>query len=77
MRPKCTMKESSGNTDSNRTQEKSPTPLLERGIFYLGILFRAPNEDYLTSSKSTSSAVGLPLLLPALVSVVGPCCGPA
>ena len=37
-------------------------------------LLLSRRHDYFTSSKSTSSAVGLPpLLLPALVSVVGPC----
>ena len=58
---------------------KGNPPLYEQGI---GEPSRAGcrqdwRMDYFTSSKSTSSAVGLPELLSEPGLPVGPCCGPA
>ncbi len=65
---------------TGHTQEtgnkKSPT-LWERGGFWISEYYSdVMDATYLTSSKSTSSAVGLPLEPLSVGPLVGPCCGP-
>ena len=68
-------------------QKKSPT-LLSEGNFETSrfrdvemskgyrMVSDVRNKRYFTSSKSTSSAVGLPLEPLSVGPFVGPCCGP-